>query len=509
MHNYQKDIFLHFLDRELLETQGVYNRNLETAIFRDIRFLILNCSGSLILSASFLFESMYAYAVLNSFLPFFSSGKFTVAITYSGIKKMVAVKQDQYKGKEHLFPNYFNDLQHIIAESGLVVVPKRSDTTTFIAEGMVNDISKGRQLDNKSNIPYLIETIEERGKLAITHHLFDRVYDRRNVSLHDRDSVNEAISEYYIKAYTDYFDATIPKGLTCGVYQYDYLADDSIISDVSFWVQLYKRIGLYNFVCNSSVSSLLSISEQIDQLRFVSVVSNWIENCFVKSDIQCTGRAFYSQVNMIPKMKPVDVDNVYQYIIRINEVSNILNGDQVLMHATERRILMYDRRKTVFVVHGRNERLKRDLFSFLRAVGITPLEWEEAVSLTNKGTPTTLEVITAGMNHSSGIVILFTGDDYVKLRDELCKPGEKNEFEYQPRPNVLFEAGMAMALFPNSCLLVRVGELREISDLSGVNYVNLSNNSVDRQAFVTRLNTIGLSPNCFGGDWLSIGDFSA
>src|SRR5437764_570893 len=32
---------------------------------------------------------------------------------------------------------------------------------------------------------------------------------------------------------------------------------------------------------------------------------------------------------------------------------------------------------SVFVVHGRNDKLRRSLFDFLRALGLKPLEWEK------------------------------------------------------------------------------------------------------------------------------------
>jgi hypothetical protein len=35
--------------------------------------------------------------------------------------------------------------------------------------------------------------------------------------------------------------------------------------------------------------------------------------------------------------------------------------------------------KKVFVVHGRDEKLRSDMFGFLRALGLNPIEWREAV----------------------------------------------------------------------------------------------------------------------------------
>ena len=143
----------------------------------------------------------------------------------------------------------------------------------------------------------------------------------------------------------------------------------------------------------------------------------------------------------------------------------------------------------------------------MRALNIKPLEWESAVKLTNKGAPTTLEVIKAGMENAKGVIILFTGDDLAKLKEEFWEEGEVYDYEQQPRQNVLIEAGMAMALYPNSTIIVRIGKLREISDFAGVNYVNLNNKAERRQAFVSRLKTIGVEIDDSGSDWLSIGDF--
>lgn len=168
---------------------------------------------------------------------------------------------------------------------------------------------------------------------------------------------------------------------------------------------------------------------------------------------------------------------------------------------------MQNEQRNVFVVHGRNAKIKKALFAFLRSINLNPLEWESAVSMTGKGTPTTLEVIETGMKNSGGTIILFTGDDLAKLKEELWNTDEHFDFELQPRQNVLFEAGMAMALYPKNTVIVRVGMLRDISDLAGINYVNLSNNPENRNALITRLKTIGLDINTTGNDWLSAGDF--
>jgi hypothetical protein len=43
--------------------------------------------------------------------------------------------------------------------------------------------------------------------------------------------------------------------------------------------------------------------------------------------------------------------------------------------------------RSVFVVHGRNSRLRDAIFQILRAMGLEPIEWEQAVALTGVNAP--------------------------------------------------------------------------------------------------------------------------
>ena len=63
----------------------------------------------------------------------------------------------------------------------------------------------------------------------------------------------------------------------------------------------------------------------------------------------------------------------------------------------------------VFVVHGRNYAARDAMYSFLRALDLEPITWEPAVALTEKGAPTTLEVVKAGLEAAQCTVVLMTG----------------------------------------------------------------------------------------------------
>ena len=170
-----------------------------------------------------------------------------------------------------------------------------------------------------------------------------------------------------------------------------------------------------------------------------------------------------------------------------------------------------DTRK-VFVVHGRDERLRRDFFAFLRSLGLTPIEWSEAVQMTGKGSPYIGEVLDVAFNKAQAVVVLLTPDDEVRLLPELSTPAdplEEREYRFQARPNVLFEAGMAFGRNPERTVLIEVGDPKRFSDVAGRHAVRLTNDPGERQEVANRLRTAGCLVSTVGRDWFTAGDFSA
>lgn len=105
--------------------------------------------------------------------------------------------------------------------------------------------------------------------------------------------------------------------------------------------------------------------------------------------------------------------------------------------------------RKVFVVHGRNEPARKGLFEFLRAIGLDPIEWSEAIQMTGQASPYIGDVLDAAFGAAQAVVVLQTPDDVAHLHESLTYPGDPEcSPQMQPRPNVLFEAGMAMGGTP-------------------------------------------------------------
>jgi predicted nucleotide-binding protein len=169
-------------------------------------------------------------------------------------------------------------------------------------------------------------------------------------------------------------------------------------------------------------------------------------------------------------------------------------------------------RKDVWVVHGRDERLRQSLFAFLRALALNPLEWEMALARTKKGAPYIGEVLDAAFAEAGAVIVLLSADDEARLKPAFRKESdgpEETELTGQPRANVIFEAGMAFGRHDDRTILVQVGSIRPFSDVGGRHVIRLSNEMASRQALANRLRTIGCDVDLTGTDWHREGDFAA
>jgi predicted nucleotide-binding protein len=168
--------------------------------------------------------------------------------------------------------------------------------------------------------------------------------------------------------------------------------------------------------------------------------------------------------------------------------------------------------RRVMVVHGRNLQARTAIFTFLRALGLQPIEWEDAVAATGMASPHNLAAVRAAMDLAQAVVVILTAEDRAGLLPEFAAAPDSPEvlLEGQPRQNVTLEAGMAMGIDPARTVLVQFGDIRGASDFDGLNAVRLTNDAQRRAALRRRLGEAGCAIDDSGGDWLSAdagGDF--
>lgn len=150
------------------------------------------------------------------------------------------------------------------------------------------------------------------------------------------------------------------------------------------------------------------------------------------------------------------------------------------------------------------------MFDFLRSIDLQPIEWTAAIELTGKGSPYIGEVLDAAFSRATAVVVLMTPDEVAYLQPTVAGSDTDPETQPEPqaRPNVLFEAGMALGRYPDRTIIVEVGDVRPFSDVAGRHTVRLDNEVRKRQELATRLRTAGCAVDTAGTDWHGTGDFT-
>jgi predicted nucleotide-binding protein len=168
--------------------------------------------------------------------------------------------------------------------------------------------------------------------------------------------------------------------------------------------------------------------------------------------------------------------------------------------------------RRIFLVHGRDMRLRKAMVEFMNALDLRVVSWTEALVSTGLGTPYTGDVVVAGMAMSDAVVVLLTPDDLGKVKPDFLSDHDgqgERELSGQPRMNVIFEAGMAMARDRVRTVLVEIGSVHPMTDTEGLNVVRFGDGEpAARHQLASRLKGLGLQVDMSSDEWLTAGDFS-
>lgn len=149
--------------------------------------------------------------------------------------------------------------------------------------------------------------------------------------------------------------------------------------------------------------------------------------------------------------------------------------------------------RSVFIVHGRDLYNRDALASLLRKMDIKPLTWTDAAE--HAKAHETLKIVEAGLDVAQAVIVLFTPDDEARLKQQFHhddEPNHETDLTGQARPNVILEAGMAYAKDPNRTIFARIRNLRPISDIAGIHFINLDNQWESRVSLRSRLEKAGV-----------------
>ena len=119
-------------------------------------------------------------------------------------------------------------------------------------------------------------------------------------------------------------------------------------------------------------------------------------------------------------------------------------------------------------------------------------------------------MLNAAFAEAEAVVVLMTPDEVAYLRSEYAYREDEGDLQPsgQPRPNVLFEAGMALGRDADRTIMVQLGDLREFSDVAGRHAIRLDGQEAGRREIATRLQTVGCEIDLSGEEWKTAGDLT-
>ena len=466
----------------------------------SIRYILFSTYEKLYIPLSATVECEYADRFIKENRELFKK-HFFIAMSDKSLDDYLYYKQDQYAHNIEMAKKYQSyKFEHLV---GLPCRTKYTDTTVFIEHEMVNQLMVKR--DMLHGVDFYIEKIMERKKAAITHHLFEDIYASKDIEKRQQKKVNSLITELYITTYMEDFNGDIVIPHQVGLRDFSDLSRSFPVNDMTMWYRIYDRIGCGYFIENCSQDNMIEIFKSEIFIGFINIMCKCVST-IEKEKIFGLEKI----ISCIPRFGDITDLSYESFLKRIETVTKILLEYNIDKYDFEKKggILRMNKERMVFVVYGRNEKYTKSVFDFLRSLDLRPLEWERVVEMTGKGAPETFEIVKKGIENSNGVIILYTGDEEARLLKELAKEGEVINKVLQPRQNVVFEAGYAMAVSPNKTIILKIGKVNISSDLKGLNYIELNDSIESRRNFKNRLKTIGLPIDEYTGEWETAGDFS-
>ena len=174
---------------------------------------------------------------------------------------------------------------------------------------------------------------------------------------------------------------------------------------------------------------------------------------------------------------------------------------------TEGKNIVATNPKKVFIIHGRNDKAFAAMRDFLRSLGLEASDFNQMVA-DRGGSPFVGKVINEAMREMQAMVAVFTPDEYASLRETHRRGHDRPEDveRWQARPNVLLEAGMALAIDEDRTIFVILGKVSVPSDIEGRHLFEMSNDAPSRNVLEPRLEGVGCDVKA-QSDWLHSGDF--
>jgi hypothetical protein len=163
----------------------------------------------------------------------------------------------------------------------------------------------------------------------------------------------------------------------------------------------------------------------------------------------------------------------------------------------------------VFVIHGRDIEARDELVKLLDALGLQHHSFERVAARLGAA-PFVADIVIRGIRDAAVVIALFTPEEHATFYDPVTaeyRGTAAGEARWQARPNVIFEAGVALGVARKRTILATLGsDVQLFSDVSGVHFVSLAG-ADGKQMLRDRIEQVLGAPLEVDGNWESAADF--
>jgi len=363
--NCSKDIYLHFLDRELLTTLGIYDVLPYNVIVDNFRYLLFMTYEPFYMSSALIFENRFAKKLFELFPELFTFQHIQLSLKEDSLKTLILVKQEQYSHAKNKYHFYFDDTWKFVMDKGVSFRNKEMDTGKFLDKAIPNDIinngiiKSSKKMNLKINkkvtkkiTPYIIESIYERKNKALTKLLFNKNYQDFHVNENLQKIINTKITENYINAYISEYGGTIATGLSFGIDYFSYLSPTFPYHHIPIWQQLYHILGVTSFLRKATSTEIIEIRESYIFQNFVNDIRNILQlQINQNKNIKIFEIIHYLRQSI--QVKYIQVKTVDDFLLILSSLS--LKDELILTKTTQ----------TIVPVEGLNKIYKKTNLLFL------------------------------------------------------------------------------------------------------------------------------------------------
>lgn len=472
-----ENLYLHFFNREIY--RGVLGEKTEELKMNhtDLLTTIMFCGLNPLLASFSAFaetidildEKGKVYRELHN------AGYITVCGETLNIDLNIARKQAIYKFDATRYRGYFG----CEAKSLEKIVPTvlKTDVTFRIEEAFMEEswqqvfnvtptnFDKQIMQDNQKTIR---EIIKNRDDNAITKSLISNEKYGTVLPI----SVGRTLSGFYVFDYRDFGESDIVSGIQ-HLTEYDFLCKHFPHHDYPILREMLVLLGFSNKFGWKEFEAGIKYHKTLEHQEFSFAFHELLFDLYKRFLKKFKNKKTIDQkrISFLPfirkeiakgKVKKIDFEagNIFiQALENINKVYMNKNNE------SRRTIVMNN--KKVFVVTGRNEKLRLSIFNLLRALRLEPMEWMEVIKSTGQASPYLNQAIITSIEEAGAVVIIMAPEEQAKLVKELQSEEGDDKTYKQPRPNVIFEAGLALGMKESKTIILQFGESRVFSDILG------------------------------------------